>query len=83
MPKANRRVMEKEKMVASNGTMGKVKKRASRREMEQAKMMERERERNSRKTSAIEIDRQAATEAMQALMVREALQVAAPCKGLL
>ena len=82
MPKASRKVMEKEKMVV-NRAMEKAKRRTSIREIEKAKMTKKERRRSSRKTSAIEADRQVAMEAMRAMMVRGALLVAALHKGLL
>ena len=68
MLKASIKVMEKEKMVVN-------------RAME--RMTEKKRRRSSRKTSAIEADRQVAMEAVQAMMVRGALLVAALRKGLL
>ena len=61
--KGNPRVMEKEKMVASTARV-KAMRRASIKGMERAKMMEKERRRSSRRTSAIEADRQVAMEAM-------------------
>ena len=82
IPKANPRVMEKENMVASTAR-GKAMRRASIKGMERAKMMEKERRRSSRKTSAIGADRQVAMGAMQAQMGIEALRVAALLKGLL
>ena len=62
IPKGNPRVMEKEKMVASTARV-KAMRRASR-GMERAKMMEKERRRSSRRTSAVEADRQVAMGAM-------------------
>ena len=82
IPTGNPRVMEKEKMVAS-AARGKAMRRASIKGMERAKMMEKERRRSSRRTSAIGADRQVAMGAMQAQMGIEALQVAALRKGLL
>ena len=74
--------MVKEKMVVSTA-LGRAMRRASRKGMERARTMEKERKRSSRKTSAIGADRQVAMGAMQAQMGIEALQVAALRKGLL
>ena len=82
IPKANPKVMVKEKMVVSPA-WGKEVIRASRKGMERARTMEKERRRSSRKTSAIGADLQVAMGAMQAQMGIEALQVAALRKGLL